>query len=79
MKQITMHDLHDFLTPEEIQQAVDLYNQLGGSSAFTTAVRQGLIEPNMARINAALGQENDAQYLAYAVTYVLNEARRKEP
>jgi phosphatidylserine/phosphatidylglycerophosphate/cardiolipin synthase-like enzyme len=64
-RQIT---LYDFLTDDEIAQAVELRDR--------KAVRDQIIVPNMERINAALGQENDADYLAYAVEYVMQASGR---
>jgi hypothetical protein len=57
--------LPDFLTANEIALAVTLKDRV--------LVRDEIIKPNMTRINAALGQENDADYLAYAVEYVMNQ------
>jgi len=52
-----------FLTEDEIRRAAQLEDRI--------AVRDQLIIPNMDRINAALGQNNDPDYLAYAVEYVM--------
>jgi hypothetical protein len=57
--------LPDFLTPNEINLAVTLKDRV--------LVRDEIIKPNMERINTSLGQENDADYLAYAVEYVMNQ------
>ena len=40
-------------------------------------IQAQVIEPNMAAINAKLGQENDARYLAYAVVYALSQAEEQ--
>lgn len=66
----------DFLTPEEIERAAALWNELKDTGRFAATVATEIIEPQMARINAALGQENDAKFLAYAVEYVFGEAGR---
>ena len=58
--------LDDFLTEQEISQAVDLGTH--------QAVLEQIIEPNIERINEALGQENDARYLAYCVEHVMRSA-----
>lgn len=58
--------LGDFLTDAQIQKAVDLYPD-------TKAIREQVIEPNMATINRKLGQENDAAYLSYAVQYAISQ------
>lgn len=55
--------LSDFLSDDEIAKCAELKD--------TTAVREQIIEPNLERINKALGQENDARYLAYAVEHVM--------
>lgn len=66
--------IHDFLTPEEIKRALKLWRKLKGTGRFAATVEQEIIAPQMARINAALGQENNAKYLAYAVEYVFDRA-----
>lgn len=62
--------LKDFLTDDEIRRAVKLKK--------CDAIQREIIEPNLARINRALGQENDARYLAYAVEYAVGRLS-KEP
>jgi len=62
--------LSDFLTDEQIDEATTLYADHGDSVA---QIQARVIEPNMAAINAKLGQENDARYLAYAVVYALSQ------
>lgn len=66
--------LTDILTPDQITLAAQLYKALGHWDSVTEIQAQ-LIEPNMAAINAKLGQENDPRYLAYAVVYVLSQAQ----
>lgn len=66
----------DFLTEAELARATVLYGELKDTGRFARTLAAEIIEPNMARINQALGQENDARYLAYAVEYVLGEASR---
>ena len=63
--------LPQFLTETQIADAIRLY-EVHGMDA-TAKIQQQVIEPNMATINAKLGQENDARYLAYAVVYVLSQ------
>jgi hypothetical protein len=67
MKTVT---LPQFLTEAQIAEAARLYAKHDNSAV--ALIRQRVIEPNMAAINAKLGQENDAQYLAYAVVHVLS-------
>lgn len=55
--------LSSFLTQEEIEKAVRLQD--------AASIKRYIIEPNIKRINEALGQENDATYLSYAVEYAL--------
>ena len=59
-------NLGDILTDDEINRAILLRNRKD--------VRDQLIRPNMGRINASLGQENDADYLSFAVEYVMKKA-----
>jgi hypothetical protein len=63
--------IDQFLTPSEIKRARELYRELRGSGKFAATMDAEIITPNLARINKALGQENNARYLAYAVEYVL--------
>lgn len=68
MKQIT---LGQFLSDGEIQQALDIWKN--DRPNFHKRVRDEILVPNMARINTALGQENDADYLAYAMAYIFGK------
>ena len=70
--------LPQFLTAAQIAEAVWLYEtQTKGFDAVVDQIQAHVIEPNMAAINAKLGQENDARYLAYAVVYVLSQAQQQ--
>jgi hypothetical protein len=62
--------LGDYLTDAQIERCIALYPS-------TDAIRREVIEPNMTEINRKLGQENDAQYLAYMVTYAIEQAGRE--
>ena len=64
--------LRDFLTEAEILQAITLYRTCS-EGTFARTVDAEIITPNMARINRALGQENDSRFLAYVVERVLME------
>lgn len=68
MKTVT---INQFLLPEEIERAVELYRQLADQGCFATTFADVVIAPNIERINKALGQDNDPVFLAYAVEYVL--------
>lgn len=61
----------DFLTQEQAKRAIQLYVQLGGGKAFVDTITAELIEPNLAAINAKLGQENNARFLAYVIEYAM--------
>ena len=63
--------LPDFLTEVQIADAIRLYEAHGMDAVGT--IQSQVIEPNMAEINAKLGQENDARYLAYAVVHALSQ------
>jgi len=68
--------LPQFLTAAQIAEAVRLFEtQTRGSNSVVEQILERVIEPNMAAINAKLGQENDPRYLAYAVVYVLSQSR----
>lgn len=61
-----------------METAIEIYNQhMTDSLAMVGEIRRRIIEPNMERINKALGQENDATYLAYAIQFALNHAPRR--
>ncbi len=57
----------DFLTEAQIQQCERLYPD-------RKAIRDQVIVPNMADINRKLEQENDPDYMAYLVMYVIGRA-----
>jgi hypothetical protein len=59
--------LGDFLTDDEIAEAARLRDH--------AKILEQIIAPNLERINAALGQENDARYLAYAIEYAVTHGR----
>jgi hypothetical protein len=65
MKKVT---LLDFLTPAEIEHARKLKS--------ASEIKRKIIDPNLRRINAALGQQNDPMYLAYMVEYVLTALKK---
>jgi hypothetical protein len=64
--------IDQFLTKDEVEQARKLFNAAGGHGA-TSVIESQIIKPNIARINKALGQENDSRYLAYCVEYVMSQ------
>lgn len=61
--------ISQFLTEEEIKQAVKLYTE--DPVHFHKRCVAEILKPNIRRINADLGQQNDAGYLAYMVEYVI--------
>lgn len=67
MKQVTMRE---FLTAEEVDAAVKLYTY--HRPAFHKRCRDEIIKPAIDRINRDLGQENDPDYLVYAIEAVLS-------
>lgn len=68
----------DFLTEAELRQAWALWGTLRGTGTFAATVDREIIAPHLARINEALGQVNDARYLAYAVEYVFTAEDRRQ-
>lgn len=66
----------DFLEPNEIIQAIKLFNEVKESDYFALRMAKEIIEPVLPRINRMLGQENSAMYLAYAVEWALNQSKQ---
>jgi hypothetical protein len=65
--------LGDFLTDGQLEKVQQLWRTYDGDKTlFHAAVVQQVIQPNLEQINAKLGQENDARYLAYAIQYALS-------
>lgn len=62
--------LGDMLTDEQVQQCAALYPD-------RERIRDEVVKPNMVEIDRKLGQENDPDYLSYAIVYVLGEAQRR--
>ena len=57
--------LHDFLTVDQIEKAIEL--------GAAKAICDEIIEPNINEINQKLGQENDPMYLAYMTEYAVKQ------
>jgi hypothetical protein len=68
--------LPDILTDVQIAHALRLYKAHGMDAV--TKIQVEVIEPNIAAINAKLGQENSSRYLAYAVMHVFSEVEKLE-
>ena len=64
-----------FLTEDEIKRARKIYRE-AQPGTFAGRCADEIIAPVMARINAALGQENDARFLAYFVENTFNQEKR---
>ena len=73
--------LPQFLTEAQIAEAFRLYkicvSEAIDFSDAVAKIQAEVIEPNMAAINAKLGQENDARYLAYAVVHACSQAEER--
>ncbi len=67
--------LLDFLNVEEIHLADRMWKE--SKHDYANRIAKQIIEPNIARINAALGQENSPKYLAYVVEYIKEYSRKK--
>jgi len=59
--------LGDMLTDAQLDRCRVLYPD-------RARIRDEVIRPNMKTINRRLGQENDADYLSYAIVHVLGVA-----
>jgi hypothetical protein len=64
------------LTPDEIQKAATLYANCADGE-FARKCDEQIISPVLPRINTALGQDNDARYLAYMVEYTFIVAKTR--
>ena len=62
MKTVT---LGDFLTASELKLITRLKN--------AKAICDQVIQPNIERINKAIGQENDPMYLSYMCEYAVSQ------
>jgi hypothetical protein len=67
--------LPQFLTDGQIAKAAKLWATHGMDAV--AKIQAQVIEPNMAAINAKLGQDNDARFLAYAVVYAFSQAEEQ--
>lgn len=63
------------LTDAEISRAVYIFQN--DPNNFHKRCVESLIKPNLERINASLGQENDPSYLAYMIEYAMIKSFRK--
>ena len=67
--------LTDFLTDVQITKAAKLWAAHGTDAV--DKIEAQVIAPNMAAINAKLGQENDSRFLAYAVVYAFSQGEER--
>lgn len=65
------------LTKQEMEQAIEIYDNLGATQKHQFAERCAaeIIRPVIERINAQAGQENDPLYLADCVAYAIMKTR----
>lgn len=59
----------DFLTDEEILLAAKIYRE--DPEGSHKEIKARIIVPNLERINKSLGQDNDPDYLTFAVEFAL--------
>lgn len=69
MKQVALGDI---FTDEEVERAKELFEECSPGT-FNKRVVPEIIEPIMARINKATGQENDPRYVGYMLEYGLTQ------
>lgn len=67
--------LPEFLTYEEIGLAGRMWEE--SKHDYANRIAKRIIEPNIARINRAFGQENNPKFPAYIVEYVMEYSRKK--
>jgi hypothetical protein len=58
--------LSDFLTDDQLRRCINLFPN-------REVIRDQIIKPNLAVINQKLGQENDPDYLSYAIVYAIGQ------
>ena len=63
--------LGQFLTDDQIAECVKYHPD-------KNLIRDKVIIPNIEIINKKLNQENDADYLAYAIVFILGKFLKKE-
>jgi hypothetical protein len=66
----------DFLTPAETVEVVRLFRKLP-TERFAKVLCWTVIGPNLARVEAALGQQCEPMYLSYKVQAVLTRASER--
>jgi hypothetical protein len=67
--------LLDFLNVEEFHLADRMWKE--SKHDYANRIAKQIIEPNIARMNAALGLENSPKYLAYVVEYIKEYSAKK--
>jgi hypothetical protein len=67
--------LPEFLTYNEINLASRMWEE--SKHDYANRIAKRIIEPNIARINRAFGQENNPKFPAYIVEYIMEYARKK--
>jgi hypothetical protein len=73
-KQPRQVTLMDFLTGDQITQALDIWRK---NTSPAQEIADKVISPNISQINAKLGQENDPKFLAYMCEAVFNETAKR--
>lgn len=58
--------LGEILTPAQLRRCQELYPD-------RQRIRDEVIIPNMSQINSKLGQENDPDYISWAIIYALGK------
>ena len=66
---VKMVKVGDILNDADLERAAEMHPDV-------KRIAKELIEPNLVEINRRLGQENDAMYLAYAISYALDAHAR---
>jgi hypothetical protein len=69
--------LGDILGKRLLKKAVDLANTTPADK-WTNTFYEQVTKPHLEEINQRTGQENDAMYLAYAITYVFQTAAQRQ-
>jgi len=75
---MTQATIGEIFTSDELERAQRLYETCPAGT-FATRCAAEVVTPALPRINARLGQENDAKYLAYALEMALAQASAPAP
>lgn len=72
-----MIKIGDFLTPEEVNQIVEIVDSESDITRTVSRIAEEVMKPNLYRINQATNQENNPLNLAYTMYAVIVAGNEK--